>query len=120
MPSTETINELRHELDRKRAEAKALEQAIALLSGSDTVVIYDSGPVQQDFKGLGIVDAATRYLREVGEPKSTKDIADELLKRGLETNAKKWTATVYATLDNSKQFHRIGQGRKGRWEPRRG
>jgi hypothetical protein len=38
-----------------------------------------------------------------------------MLARGWKTESKKPVATVYATLDNSPEFIRIGNGRKGEW-----
>lgn len=55
---------------------------------------------------MGITDATIRWLREVGEPKNTRQIADELKRRGIQTRSKNWIATVYATLDNAKEFKR--------------
>lgn len=112
-----TLDALKQELREAEQRTKALAQAIAILEGSAFLVAPDEGPLPsaQDFRGLGIVDAAKRFISEAGEGKSTKEIADELLKRGMETSSKKWTATVYATLDNSPELVRTGTGRKGKW-----
>jgi hypothetical protein len=64
----------------------------------------------QDFADLGITVAAKRYLKEVGEPRSTREIADALGKRGVKTNSKNYIATVYATLHNSSAFKRTNDG----------
>jgi hypothetical protein len=61
---------------------------------------------------LGITDATIRWLREVGEPKNTRQIADELKRRGIQTRSKNWIATVYATLANAKEFMR----KDDKWE----
>lgn len=113
---------LRKELTEKRAQAEqvakeagALAQAIALLSG-EGIVAGDSAPSEQDFKGLGIVDAAKRFVLEAGAPQTTRAIADALVQRGLETSSKNWLATVYSTLDNSRELTRLGSGRAGRWD----
>lgn len=68
---------------------------------------------RRDFYGLGIVDAAVRWLTEVGEPRSTREIADALIDRGMETRSKNFTATVYATLTNSGAVKR---NRENKWE----
>jgi hypothetical protein len=109
MPSVEVLNQLKAELAVLKRQVAALEQAIAVFEGSAL-------PGQaKDFRGLGIVEATKRYLEEAREPKSTSEITKALLARGLETKSKKFVATVYSTLDNSKQFQRSGDGRKGRW-----
>jgi hypothetical protein len=61
---------------------------------------------------LGITDATIGWLREVGEPKNTRQIADELKRRGIQTRSKNWIATVYATLANAKEFMR----KDDKWE----
>jgi hypothetical protein len=116
------IEELKKDLVEKKAlaataaaEAKRLEQILALMAG-ETILIGDDPLKADDFKGLGIVDAAKRFLKEAGEPKTTNEIAEELLRRGLETKSKRWVPTLYSTLDNaSSEVKRIGHGRKGKW-----
>lgn len=109
------IEMLEQDLEQKRRELLALEQAISLLKGNAVLVTDARGtlPRSQDFKGLGIVDAAQRLITELGTPQTTREIADGLLNRGLETRSKNFTATVYATLDNSKTVKRTADGR---WE----
>lgn len=126
MPDAATINALKQELDEKRRkleearrETLALEQALALLSGDVMLLAAeDSVLPRNDFRGLSIVDAATRLMEEFGRPLETGVIAKELKKRGLESSSKNWIATVYATLDNSPQVERVGTGRNGKWQPK--
>jgi hypothetical protein len=47
---------------------------------------------------------------------SVRQIADELIRRGIQTKAKNLIATVYATLDNAKEFNR----KAAKWELREG
>lgn len=68
-----------------------------------------------DFAGLGIVQATERLLRESGHPMPTSEIAARILGRGVTTTSERFVPTVYATLDNSPRFERIGSGRAGRW-----
>ena len=122
MPSPQAIAELEKELldhEKQASEhanrAHALRQALAILKGDVILVAPDDGNLP-NLKGLGIVDASKRLLKELGEPMGTGDITRELLKRGWETESKKPVATVYATLDNSPDFLRVGgAGRKGKW-----
>ena len=70
-------------------------------------------PRIKDFEDLGITAAARRYLREEREPRTTREIANALIDRGLKTTSKNWIATVYATLRNGKMFERT---KDGKWE----
>ena len=63
----------------KLAEAEAIEQAIRQLQTTVLVVANGQLPKSHENEGLGIVDAAKRWLTEVGEPRSTREIADALL-----------------------------------------
>jgi hypothetical protein len=108
---------MEQELEAVERRAAALRQAIALLKGDALLVMDRQGTApakSNQYEGLGIVDAAKRFILEVGEPRGTREIADALLGRGLQTKSKNFVATVYATLDNSKQFKRTPDGR---WEP---
>jgi hypothetical protein len=104
---------LRQELARKRTEAMALEQAIAVLEGGAVLISGINGSTpsgNKSYEGLGIADAAARFIKEIGKPVGTREIADALLSRGLQTKSKNYVATVYATLDNSKQIIRTPEG----------
>lgn len=116
MPNT-AVEMLKAERNQKAQELAALDQAIALLEGN-AMLVADRGAVlpsqRADFEGLGITDAAKRLVKELGRPLTTREISDGLLDRGMKTKSKNFTATVYATLTNSKQFKRT---KDERWEP---
>jgi hypothetical protein len=100
------IEMLEKELARKRDEVMALEQALSVLKGDNISAIAIAGlPKTREFEHLGIVEATTTLLREIG-PTDTRTISERLLDRGIRTRSKNFTATVYATLDNAKQFKR--------------
>jgi len=88
----------------------AIDSAIRTLEKSAS---HGATHVQQPYDGIGIVDASTRWLREVGQPRSTREIADALLDRGFATRSKNFVATVYSTLYNSRRFERTLDGQ---WE----
>ena len=67
----------------------------------------------KDFEDFGITAAARRYLREEGEARTTREIADALVDGGLKTKSKNWIATVYATLRNGRMFKRT---KDDKWE----
>ena len=116
MPTSETLLSLKAERDEHRRQAAALDQAIALLEGNAILIAPDDAQLPKpDFADLGIVAAAARFIKEMGEPVETGELTRQLLKRGWQTNSKKPVATVYATLSNSPDFVRVGSGRKGRW-----
>lgn len=102
----ELINQMSQQRDAKLAEAAQFDNAIRALQTK--IIIADRAPIAQDFTGLGIVEAAKRWLSEVGEAKSTREIADAIRQRGLTTRSKDFIPTVYATLRNSKDFKRDG------------
>jgi hypothetical protein len=95
---------------KRQAEIMALRQAIAILEGSTP----DELPRLRstEYEDLGITAATKRFLREVGEPQDTRSIADALRARGLKSESKNFIATLYATLNNGKQwFERTTDGR---------
>ena len=109
-------------MDEKVAHAlHLLEQAeqrtLAELAGLRLAILQLREPLQVPaaphrgpYSGLGIVDATTRWLTAVGEPRTTREIADALQDGGLDTKSKKFVATVYATLKNSPKVRRTGNG----------
>lgn len=118
MASSTALDELKAELaqlEKSQGRVQALRQAIAILEG-DVILVSPDGAPHMDFSGLGIVEAAKRLIKETGEPMDTKTIADRILARGVTTASKRYVPTVYATLDNSPEFTRVGgTGRKGKW-----
>ena len=123
MAFSSTLDTLKAELSSAYArrvaaeqEELALSQAISVLEGGSLLLSPDHAP-RLDFSGLGIVEAAKRLIRETGEPLSTGTIAEKILARGVVTVSKRYVPTVYATLNNSLDFKRVGgSGRKGKWD----
>jgi hypothetical protein len=104
------IEALQRAREIKQQELQAIEQALQSLG-----VHVAGGPHplkgRKDFEDLGITTATRRYLGEVGEPRTTREIADALRERGVKTRSKKYIASVYATLHNSPAFKRTEDGR---------
>lgn len=89
-----------------QARLNQLDEAVRALQDK---VVVNGVPVMQDMKHLGIVDGTQRLFEERrGAALATRDIADALKARGVQTKAKNWTPTVYATLANSPLFARQG------------
>lgn len=99
-------------------ETQKLAQLDEALSAMLNTTIVAGVPVRQDFKHMGILESTSRLLEETGRSMSTREIADAIRLRGVETRPKSFIPTVYATLANSPMFVRDGnnwalkQGRK--------
>lgn len=110
---TTTTKAIEQEIAHKEAEVQALKQALQILQGGHVVLAVSertTNPQSEEYRDLGIVQATTKFLREVGEPRTTSEIKDALMSRGWTTQSKNATATIYATLQNSKAFKRTSDG----------
>lgn len=119
-----TVEDIKTNLESARnaqAEVVAREQSkLAQLDAALDALRQDStvAPVKrQDFKDLGITLASRRVLeaRGDGARMSTRELADEIRARGVESKSKNFIPTVYATLANSDVFTRVD----GKWTLRR-
>jgi hypothetical protein len=109
------IAALRQRLEKTEREAHQLRQALKILDGG-VIVAGDTTYQTNEYEGLGIVDAAKRFIAEKGgTPRTTSEIRDALMSRGWQTKSKNAVATIYATLENSKAFIRT---KDGRWDPK--
>lgn len=79
-------------------ETQKLAQLDEALSAMQNTVVVNNVPVRQDFKHMGILESASRLLDETGRSMSTREIADAIRLRGVETRSKSFIPTVYATL----------------------
>lgn len=91
-----------------QAELDRIDHALAQLRAD---LVIDPSRKLRDFVGLGIIEAAKRYLAEAGGEKTTMEIATAIRDRGVTTKSKNFVPTVYATLTNSKEFVR----KSGKW-----
>jgi hypothetical protein len=98
----------------KQRELVDLETNIANIQRLVGVVPEARAAVSLEYQGLGPVEAAERYLTEVGKPLTTRDIVDGMAERGWTTRSRNAVATVYATLTNAKKKFR--RNRDGQWE----
>ena len=98
---------LTEELEAAKREGEELERTLQNLirlaeAGGGAVEISElipESPTPGPYSGMTIVEAATTYLEEVGEPaRGTRQILDALLEGGLETDAKNPYNTIFATL----------------------
>lgn len=113
MADSPVIEMMEQELTKKKDEVMALEQALAVLRGNTTARELMYLPKSREFEHLGTTEAVKRLLREFG-PKSTRELAELALDRGIKTRSKNYTATVYATLEqNASAFKR---NEAGQWE----
>jgi hypothetical protein len=96
----------------KQSEIEEIDKAIDQLHGLILVVAPGTVRKNKEYEGLGITEATIRFLTEVGEPRGTRDIADALTTRGLQTQSRNFISTLYATLANSKKVIRDGENWK--------
>jgi len=89
------------------AELQKIDEALSRLRAD--IAISSTSFRVQDYKNLGIIDATRRLLQETGHELTTREIANALLDRGVQTKSKNFVPTVYATLSNSKDFARKGE-----------
>jgi hypothetical protein len=102
------ISALERAIQQKRDELARLEQALETVRRSTG---REPAARSAEYAGLGITEAAKRYLAEIVSPQSTAEIAKELRARGVVTKSKNFVPTVYSTLTNNKDFAR----HEGRW-----
>ena len=100
------IEELEKQKQAKLLEIEAIDKVLTELSNAILVISPSELPRTREYADLGIVEATVRWLKEVGEPRNTREIADALLSRGLTTKSGNFIATLYATLANSKKLVR--------------
>ena len=113
------MNELYNALAKLRAQRAHTKETLDKLDSAiehlEVVVGERSAasptPTSTQYQGLGIADAAVRYLKEVNRGASTREIADAIRLRGVQTNSRNYTATVYAVLSSARdRVHRAPGG----------
>jgi len=67
------------------------------------------------FFGMGVADAAKRYLAIVKEPKTAPDIAKALQSHGIKTVSKNFSATVFSALDRCATNGEMVRPKRGQW-----
>jgi hypothetical protein len=79
---------------RNRPDSSKKEEAPALLG--------------HEYFGMGVGEAAKKYLEAIRRPQSVKEIADALEKGGVNTTAKNFYSNVYTALTRSpKNFVKV-------------
>lgn len=97
--------------DGKLAEAKQIEEAIRQLKGA--LILVPEGlelPGSKEYAGMGASEAAREFIKAVGKPMTTREMVDGMIERGWRTRSKNTTATLHATLANSKEWKRNTSG----------
>lgn len=93
------IEALERAIQSRKIELTNMERSLAQLKGS--APDFTTTPKTTEWEGLGITEAAEKWLAEVGGGKQTREIADAIRDRGVRTTSRNYTATVYATLANA-------------------
>ena len=116
--TAEVLAQLREDRARLRGELAGVERAIAALEG--TTGVQEPAPVAPapqveaprlpalaplppppppgPYTPLGFYEAAALYLREAGEPKTAREIADALLAGGYRTDSANFRAVARTML----------------------
>lgn len=100
-------------------EARKIDDVIKsmqALAGMGVVIVRDEAllAISQEYAGMGILEAARAFVKAAGRPMTTREITDGLLAKGWTTKSRNISATIYATLKNSKAEWRRTYG--GDWE----
>jgi len=113
----ELLEREKHELEKTDIGRRLSEinTALTVLTHSNAILVVDRGQGPDDWSDLRPLDAAKKWLREIGGPQTTTEIAQALRERGVKTNSKDFVTSLHATLKNSKDIKRLGEGREGRW-----
>lgn len=119
------INELLQNIDTQRGlltaqlaqldESRAtLERLRDQLSGAlYTEGAHPSPAAMQSWHMLSITDGTEKLIQELG-PLDTREIADQLTRRGIRTKSVNFIPTVYASLRESPRFVRLATEENGR------
>jgi hypothetical protein len=99
-PLHTAIQALERAIQSREVELERMRNSLAQLRGS--APDYTAAPKTTEWEGMGITEAAQKWLVEVGEARGTREIADAIRDRGVRTLSRNYTATVYATLANAK------------------
>lgn len=100
------IEALERAIQSRKIELTTMERSLAQLKGS--APHFSSPPKTTEWEGMGITEAAQKWLTEVG-PKHTVEIAEALLDHGVQTTSRNFRGTVYSTLaQNTSKFYRKG------------
>lgn len=95
--------ELQQRLSALREETEKTEAVLAALnehSGLKPISLQGDS-----WAHLGIVESAKRLLQEANNrPMTTRELADEMKRRGVQSKAKRFPATVYVVLRDSPHF----------------
>lgn len=98
-------------LIEKEREVRAIAAALASLRGGSAVTLPSVDSVLGEYTGLGIVEAAERWIAEVGKPQSTRELADGMRSKGWRTSSARPVQAIYATLTNApRKFKRTEDG----------
>jgi hypothetical protein len=110
----DAVEALQRAREAKLEELKAINQALESLRGvAETEEEGGKRQTPPEFEHLGITAAAKVFLARENGPRTTREIIDALEAGGIQSTAKKFVATVYATLKNSKDIVRTLDGK---WE----
>jgi len=89
---------------KKEVRVEVIDEIIRYLQTLKASASVPEGP---SLEGKNLLEAAEAVLKEQG-PRTTRELAQTLLARGIRTNSKNFVATMYASLKVSDRFVRSG------------
>lgn len=98
------LEALHRQREVKLKEVAKIESAIENMKEIIGLVDGPQEPESQEYAGMSIGDAAALVIAD--QPRTTREIAEALLNRGVKTTSKNFTMTVYTVLRESKRFRR--------------
>jgi hypothetical protein len=114
------------DLKNKRAGLEAAIKAVEIILGQSSPLMEGAAPVQpgtgnvslrsDSFFGMGIGDAAVKYLGMVKAPKSTNSIMKALEEGGLTHTSKNFYGTVFTALKRRHEIEGdVAKVKRGEW-----
>jgi hypothetical protein len=106
------LERLRARLDDRRAQRMLLDAEIANLAQQIVHLERSAdGTRSGTSTGIGILEGAEQALTANGDqPMKVRHLAQAMLNMGIESNSKRFAATVYATIWSSPKFVRLADG----------
>jgi DNA-binding transcriptional regulator LsrR (DeoR family) len=103
------LKERRAKLDVAIAGIEAmLGSSIGDAMASEARAIVPRDISDDTFLGMGIGDAARKFLTMMKRPQTTPQIADALKRGGIHSTAKHFSTTVYTSLSRQEDVLRLG------------
>lgn len=108
----EIAQQKRHELQQWEQMVEQFRSSVLSLQAPGGYAPASGGLIS--YRGMSIADAAAAAMQAKGGPMQTRELADLLHARGVQTNSKNFAATVHAVL--SAQSGKFRRTKNKMWE----